>query len=136
MNTLGATIQPMTEGEHKERLRSCSHVAIRYHRRYDIADAIGCSRQTFSTFMSGGPLGATYRSNLEAWLREKGYWQDSEIQPDSSATVAQRILAGELRNLADLMEADMSDKFKAERFVSFVTQYAKGYEAELNRRKE
>ena len=122
----------MDEEQYKQRLRKCVVIAARHHRKYDIAKEIECSRQALSNFISGGPLGAKYRANLEEWLRKHGYWVgDESDNVKSNATQAQRILAHELRSMAEILESEMSDRFKAERFTSFVTGYAKAYEEEM-----
>jgi hypothetical protein len=132
-----ATLASMNDREYKELLRRNCVLASRKHKKYELADIAGCSRQTFSSFLSGGPLGRDYCEALENWLREHGYWHSPEQEaiPTSPRPLSvYKMLAGQLRNLADLMESDVSAQFKADSFAGFVTQYAKGYEAELRRR--
>jgi hypothetical protein len=126
----------MDEEDYKQALRKYAQVAIRKHRRYEIAEAIGCSRQTFSTFMSGGPLGVEYREALEEWLREHDYWVDLPQVSTKRVSEPRRMLGEEMRLLTELIFSDMSDEFVANRFLGFVTNYARGYEAEIRKQAE
>jgi hypothetical protein len=126
----------MNEEDYKLHLRQCALRAARHHARYRIAQEIECSRQTFSNFMSGGPLGAEYRARLEAWLREHNYWVEVDNDtPAANASTAQRILANEFRSMAEIMESDISDEFKADRFMAFINTYSKAYEQEMKRKR-
>lgn len=85
----------------KDVIRRGIRLATQDYRLKQIAEAIGCSPQHLSTFMSGGPFGSEFTDAAQVWLKKVGYW---EVPPPSKATPT-LLIAQKLRALADFLDS-------------------------------
>ena len=104
----------------KDVIRRGIRLATQDFRLKDIAQAIGCSPQHLSTFMSGGPFGSEFTESAQKWLKKSGFW---EVPPPSQATPTQ-LIAQKLRALADFLDSPFFPaQAKVTEFAAAVKSY-------------
>lgn len=88
-------------GNNKDIIRRGIRLATAEFKLKEVAQAIGCSPQHLSTFLSGGAFGEEFTQAAERWLKQAGFW---ELPIPATASPAS-IIAAKLRGLADLLES-------------------------------
>ena len=122
-----------TGHDRKDTIRKGIRLAKADFKGKAIAEAIGCSPQHLSTFMSGGPFGAEFTERAEQWLREVGYWE-----PGGPASYrVESLLAGKLRALADFIEStEIPVEFRIEEYAASIKTLFNGLDATVGRFRE
>ena len=89
----------------------------------EIANRLGCSRQTLGPFLKGAPLGEELLDRAEALARETGYWLP-DMYPSNPA-MRWEYAASDLASLAEFLgRADATDDDKAKRMALVIDFYA------------
>jgi len=109
----------------------------------EIVEALGISRQHLNAFRNGGSIGGNYLVKIVEFLRERGfdvmpapptYRSDTPKEEDPM-----QIVAAELRNLADFLDAPaFDDETKVERFTLVIRGYhgsLEGFRSAMKKRK-
>lgn len=122
--------------DYKERVRQGVVLASKRHKVKDIAQEIGCSRQSLHKFKQGQSMGPDLLRKTEAWLKDRGYWPSGGTggDADPGAVVSDDILsrfditAEELILLAKILRStEYTPEEKTRKFKLFVAVAAKGF---------
>lgn len=128
-----------------DRARAALLLSRQQYEVSELAEFLGCRRQTLSKFLNGGRVRPSLVDLIEKWTRAQGYWLwDDFIEPTAypadyaikgareaqatypSADAYWRGLAQELRTVADIIESSAFDdvtKFtRVESTVGFLGQ--------------
>lgn len=99
----------------------------------DIAERIGCTRQTLSPFMKGKEIGERLLVAAEEFARSEGYWIWDKLPQETPVNHIWNEAAGDFEALASVLRAPgFSDSAKAQRFTQTVTFYQTAIDAFLS----
>lgn len=122
--------------DRQERVRYSLQLARVKYEVQEIAERIGCTRQTLSPFMKGKELGEKLLAAAEQFAREEGLWLWDTPGDNRSGHEIWSEAAGDFEALAAVLRSNaFSHDAKAQRFTQTIGFYQAAIEAFLAMRK-